>query len=222
MSALLYSKTPQLVSMTTSHLPSTMHQPLSARLWLAPQRALSTLSPQGEMNFRKGRPLLTATRPQSSSFNQVDSYSFVLNIFGPEVKNIYRRQTSGGTFVNGQGTSTDTCSNAVVYTLVNGQLFANASSGTTQFGSNSTDAYTVFTPRLYPAKISGTFAVDSQNNLIWNNASFYNSFAQWCVRSDNSIVAVFVAPSLAPSDCVFVLLNMVRGKHGRNFHISAC
>lgn len=157
--------------------------------------------------------MLIATRSQPlSTFREVDSYSFVLNIFVPEVKNINRRQTSGGGFINGQGTSTDSCANAVVYTLVNGQLFANASSGTTQFGTDANTNYTAFTPQTNPGPITTTFAVDSSNNLIWNNVAFYNNFAQWCVRSDNSIIAVFVAPSLAPSDCIFVQLNLIRCK----------
>jgi hypothetical protein len=66
----------------------------------------------------------------------------------PEVKNIQRRQSPGGGFINRQGTSTDSCANAVVYTLVNGQLFANAISGTTQFGTDANVDYTVFIPEL--------------------------------------------------------------------------
>ena len=123
---------------------------------------------------------------------------------------IVRRQSGGGGFVNGQGTSTDSCTNAVVYTLVNGQLFANTTSSTTQFGTDRGIDFAAFTPRASPGTINSTFAVDAQNNLMWNNVAFYNNFAQWCVRADNTVYAVFVAATLAPSDCVFVQLNMVR------------
>jgi hypothetical protein len=140
----------------------------------------------------------------------VDSYSFILNIFLPQGGDIARRQSSGGVFVNGQGTSTDSCTNAVVYTLVNGQLFANTTSSTTQFGTDPNIDYTPFTPSSTPGTINSTFAVDAQNNLMWNNVAFYNNFAQWCIRADNTIYAVFVASTLAPGDCVFVQLNMVR------------
>lgn len=97
-------------------------------------------------DLRENIFMLIAIRPKSS-FNEVDSYSFVLNISVPEVKNIQRRQSPGGGFINGQGTSTDSCANAAVYTLVNGQLFANVISGTTQFGTDANVDYTVFNPR---------------------------------------------------------------------------
>lgn len=168
----------------------------------------------GKANIRIHCFMLITIRPQpTATFHEIDSYSFVLNVFVPKVENMNKRQTSGGGFLNGQGTSTNTCANAVVYTLINGQLFANASSGTTQFGADLNVNYTLFTPRVNPGAINTTFAVDSQNNLIWNNVAFYNNFAQWCVRADNSINAVFVAPYLAPSDCVFVQLNMIRCKY---------
>lgn len=142
----------------------------------------------------------------------MDSYSFILDVFVPRSADISRRQSGGNGFVNGQGSSTDSCTNAVVYTLVNGQLFANTTSGATQFGTDPNLNYTLFTPSATPGSINGTFAVDSQNNLMWNNVAFYNNFAQWCIRADNTINAVFVASTLAPSDCVFVQLNMVRCK----------
>ncbi len=187
------------------------------------QRPSIKMRRAGKGTLRRQSFMLIATRPQPlSTFHEVDSYSFVLNIFVPEVKNINRRQTVGGGFINGQGTSTDSCANAVVYTLVNGQLFANASSGTTQFGTDANVNFTTFTPQANPGAITSTFAVDSSNNLIWNNVAFYNNFAQWCVRSDNSIFAVFVAPSLAPSDCIFVELSLIRCELWISSQVSPC
>lgn len=98
----------------------------------------------------------------------------------------------------------------MVYTWVNGQLFSNETSSAKQFGTSLGVAYSPFIPQTSPGSIRNTFTVDSQSNLIWNNGSLYNNFAQWCVRSDNSITAVFVALSLAPDDCIFVQLSLVR------------
>lgn len=97
-----------------------------------------------------------------------------------------------------------------MYTLVNGKLFANASTGTTQFGTNSGVDYAVFTPKVDPGPINTAFSVDSQNNLMWNNVAFYNNMASWCILPNNSVVAVFGAPSVAPEDCIFVQLSLVR------------
>lgn len=73
---------------------------------------------------------------------------------------------------------------SILWSMVNSQLFANASSGTTQFGAKPNVNLTLFTPQVNPGAITTTFAVDSQKNLIWNNVAFYNNFVQWCERSD--------------------------------------
>lgn len=119
-----------------------------------------------------------------------------------------KRQTP--VYLGGSGQVTNSCQNAVIYSLVNGQLFANTSSGVTQFSTNAGTTYANFTPSANPGAITTTFSVDSQNNLMWTNPSFYNSFARFCILSDNTIVAVFVDPALAPPDCMFVILSMTR------------
>jgi hypothetical protein len=160
------------------------------------------------------RSLLISIRHQSlATFHEVDSYSFALTIFVPNAGNINQRQTGGFTYVNGQGTSTDSCANAIMYTLINGHLFSNTSSGSTQFGAPANVDYTTFVPQANPGPITTTFSVDAQNNLIWSNVAFYNNFAQWCIRADNTVIAVFVAPNLAPNlapnDCVFIQLSLI-------------
>jgi hypothetical protein len=106
--------------------------------------------------------MLISIRPQPSvAFHAVDSYSFALTIFVPGVVNINQRQTTGVIFVNRQGTSTDSSANTVIYTLVNGHLFANASSGTTEFGTQPNVDFAPFVPQANPGNITTTFAVDS-------------------------------------------------------------
>jgi hypothetical protein len=146
----------------------------------------------------------------SASFEPIDSYSFVLNVFVPQADNLRRRQSGSNGFITNQGSFNDSCADAVVYTLVNGKLFANTTTGATQFGADSGVQCTNFTSSASPGSITTTFAVDSQNNLIWNNVEFYNNLAQWCVRSDDMIVAVLVSSGQAPVDFLFVQLSMVR------------
>lgn len=154
--------------------------------------------------------LISTSYPPTATFHEVDSYSFALTIFVPNAGKINERQTGGSTFVNGQGTSTDSCTNAVMYTLINDHLFFNTSNGATQFGAPSNVKYTTFVPQANPGAIITTFSVDAQNNLIWSNVAFYNNFAQWCIRADNTVIPVFVAPNLAPNDCVFIQLSLIR------------
>ena len=144
----------------------------------------------------------------SPQFQVVDSYSFALSFFVPRAQK-NRRQAAVSGFV-GQGQAVNTCASAVIYTLVNGQLFANSSSGATQFGTSSGTVYANFTPSVSPGNITTVFSVDYANNLMWNNNIFYNNFARFCVLPDNSIVAVFVSPDQAPAGCLFVTLSMIR------------
>ena len=126
----------------------------------------------------------------SPQFSYVNSYSFALMFVPPAQYNRRnRRQTSGGAYL-GQGQAVNTCTAAVIYTLINGQLFANTSSGAAQFGTTPGTPYANFTSSANLGIITSVFSVDSSNNLMWNNVAFYNNFARFCVMPDNSIVAV--------------------------------
>lgn len=113
-------------------------------------------------------------------------------------------------YLAGTGQATDSCANAVVYNLVNGQLFSNSSAGSQQFGTDLGIQYANFTPSSTPGSLTTVFSVDSQNNLLWSNANFYNSQARFCVMRDGTLVAVFDNPLLAPEGCAFVLLSLTR------------
>lgn len=78
------------------------------------------------------------------------------------------------------------------------------------FGTSPGQAYTNFTPSANPGSITTAFSVDSQNNLMWSNSAFYNNMARFCVLADNTIVAVFDDPLLAPRGCLFISLSMTR------------
>jgi hypothetical protein len=120
-----------------------------------------------------------------------------------------KRQSSSG-FVSSNGQGTNSCQDAVVYSFVNGQLFANTTTSATQFGACSGVPYANFTHSANPGDITTVFSMDSQNNLLWGNTAFYNNAAQFCVLSDGTFVAVFIDPTQAPANCLFVALSMTR------------
>src|ERR1700761_2388353 len=111
-----------------------------------------------------------------------------------------RRQSSA--YLGGTGQATDSCADAVVYNLVSGKLFANSSSGALQFGTSTGTTYANFTASANPGDVTTAFSVDTENNLMWSNSAFYNMRARFCVLSDNTIVAVFADPMLAPPNCL--------------------
>lgn len=112
--------------------------------------------------------------------------------------------------MSSNGQATNTCQDAIVYNLVNGQLFANTTTSATQFGTSSSVPYANFTPSANPGDITTVFSVDSENNLLWGNTAFYNNAARFCVLPDGTFVAVFIDPTQAPTNCLFVALSMTR------------
>jgi hypothetical protein len=120
------------------------------------------------------------------------------------------RRQQNSVYLGDSGQTTSSCQSAVVYSLVNGQLFANSTTGSLQFGTSTGTTYANFTPSANPGDITTSFAVDSQNNLLWSNPAFYSNFARFCVMTDTTIISVFGNPALAPSDCLFVSLSMTR------------
>ncbi|ETI20890.1 hypothetical protein G647_07233 [Cladophialophora carrionii CBS 160.54] len=113
-------------------------------------------------------------------------------------------------YLGGTGQATDSCTEAVVYSLVNGRLFANSTSGALQFGTTSGTTYANFTASVNPGDVTTAFSVDMENNLMWSNSASYNMRARFCVLSHSTIISVFGDPMLAPPDCLFVSLSMTR------------
>ncbi len=143
-------------------------------------------------------------------FSYVDGYTFIISMkeISPQGnKNVNAKRQA---VLGGQGQATTSCADAVIYSLMNGQLFANSSSGALQYGTSPGVQYANFTPSASPGSITTLFSVDSQNNLLWSNSNFYNNQAQFCVMPDGMIVAVFVQQAAAPVLCNFVVLSLTR------------
>ncbi len=113
-------------------------------------------------------------------------------------------------YLAGSGQATDSCAGAVVYSLINGQLYANSSSGSQLFSTDPGIQYANFTPSSSPGSLTTTFSVDTQNNLLWSNSNFYNNQARFCVMPDSSLISVFANPAVAPDTCNFVYLSLTR------------
>lgn len=145
----------------------------------------------------------------SPQFSFVDSYNFILS-FTPQTQFKGRLNRRQNTAYIGQGQAVNSCNNAIVYTLVNGQLWANSSTSSLQFGMTPGTPYANFTASANPGNVTTTFSVDSSNNLMWNNIAFYDDFARFCAMPDNTIIAVFSSPEQAPIGCTFVNLDLVR------------
>jgi hypothetical protein len=127
----------------------------------------------------------------------------------------WKRQNSA--YYGGNGQATDSCTNAVVFFLSQGRLFANSSTQSLQFGTNPGVTYANFTPSANPGSITTLFSLDTQNSLSWTNESFYNYQARFCVTYDSNLIAVFGDPSLAPAGCLFVVLTLSRLESCANF-----
>ena len=113
-------------------------------------------------------------------------------------------------YLAGPGQATDSCTNAVVYNLVNDMLFANSSTANQLFGTTTGTQYANFTASDNPGNITTVFSVDGQNNLLWSNSDFYNNQARFCVMADNALMAVFTIPGDGPTGCLYVLLSLTR------------
>ena len=163
---------------------------------------------QRKTDFPSLPSLANASRHSSPQFTYVDGFSFILSMtFQKQVNGLVKRQSA---YLAGSGQATDSCSNAVVYNLVNGQLFANSTAGGQQFSADAGVHYSNFTPSATPGSVTTTFSVDAQNNLLWSNTNFYNNQARFCVMPDNTLVAVFDDPVIAPASCNFVSLSLNR------------
>ena len=131
-----------------------------------------------------------------------------LFVLGLRTERQFRKRQNA--FLNGVGQATDSCTNAVIFSLTRGQLFLNGTDQTLQFGTNPGVVYANFTPSENPGSITTTFGVDTQGNLLWENPAFYNFQARFCVTADSDLIAVFGDPALAPTGCMFVVLTLSR------------
>ena len=137
--------------------------------------------------------------------NDAPFFLLSLNI-GP-----FRAKRQSTTPIVGQnGGATHSCSNALIFTLSDGQLYANGTGALLQYGADTGVPYADLSPSVAPGPIRSALSVDADYNLVWSNSAFFDGRASFCVTATGTIVAVFVAPELGPQGCTFLNLKLSR------------
>lgn len=122
------------------------------------------------------------------------------------------RRRQSPSFVNYRGRSTTYCKEASAYYLYQGQLFVEYSNGTVaQFSTTTGAAYSLFTPSTTPGNILTTFSISTTGSLLWNNDSFFNGGALFCLLPSGDLVAVF-QQAAQPESCVYIDLTVTACK----------
>ncbi|KPI35120.1 uncharacterized protein AB675_1316, partial [Cyphellophora attinorum] len=184
-----------------------------------PSTSGQTTSSTSSVGFVEASPstTLTATPPASSTpfvlspddGIPIDQRLFIFSIDLSPGWHPQKRQSAA--YIDTSGQTTGDCTNAVVFSITSdGQLFANTSSGSLQFGTDPGVPYQNFTASATPGSIVSFFSVDPENNLMWANTAFFTNMARFCVQPSGNLLAVFIDPSQAPSDCTFVQLSLNR------------
>ena len=132
---------------------------------------------------------------------------FTLRVAANHLSSKRRRQADS--FVSYNGRTTTSCTQASILTIYNGQLFITYANGTVaQFSANAGDAYDSFLPSTTPGNTATTFSLSNAGTLLWNNPSFFNGNALFCLLPSGEIIAVF-QQGAQPTSCVFIDLTIV-------------
>lgn len=118
-----------------------------------------------------------------------------------------QKRQAGFSYVGSDGTMTTDCTNAPIYSLVNGQLFAVQSGITYQFSAQLGLSYQRFVPTVVPGPITTTFSFAASNVLQWTNAQFFNGEASFCSMANGTVYAVFTEGG-QPFGCFYIALNL--------------
>ncbi|QIW94854.1 hypothetical protein AMS68_000372 [Peltaster fructicola] len=193
-SSLLYE---QAVSINTEVLTNTTFNPIP-QVALTVTDAPTSIDTITTLTWTSTVPVQHADTPLPSTF---------VLISGQQGK---QKRQSGTTYIAPGGTLTQDCAYAVQYSIVNGQLIANASDGTIYYYSTSPGvAYSPFVATTVPGSISTTFNITEAFILTWRNTQFYNGEASFC-SVDGSIYAVFQQGE-EPDGCFFAPLSPAYG-----------
>ncbi|KAJ8610157.1 hypothetical protein MRB53_038764 [Persea americana] len=143
------------------------------------------------------------TKSSSSAAPTSTSESFFLTApnLGPGLK----RQAFNYDYVTANGSTTDDCTKAIQYSIVNGMLAANVNGQLYYYSTTPNTAYQQFLPSAPAGSINTTFSIITNQDkkvLQWANTAFYNSLATFCATSDGTIYAVFQY-NTQPSGCFF-------------------
>lgn len=127
--------------------------------------------------------------------------------------NRLHQKRQSGFYMNANGTVSNDCSSAPIYTIKNGVLTATINNVVYYYSTNPGVASAQFVPSQTPGSITTSFSATSNGQLSWFNSQFYNGQAQFCSLSNGTVYAVFQQDA-APSGCMYIQLSL--------FSVSSC
>ena len=107
-----------------------------------------------------------------------------------KARQVEKRQ-SGSYFVSSEGTITNDCTTAPIYTAKNGVLTATVNGVVYTYSTSAGVGYAPFVPSTVPGSITTAFTIGANAVLQWQNEAFYNGQANFCAVQNGTIYAVF-------------------------------
>lgn len=105
-------------------------------------------------------------------------------------RQVEKRQ-SGSYFVSSEGTITNDCTTAPIYTARNGVLTATVNGVVYTYSTSTGARFAPFVPSTIPGSITTAFTIGANAVLQWQNEAFYNGQANFCAVQNGTIYAVF-------------------------------
>lgn len=121
-------------------------------------------------------------------------------------RQIEKRQ-SGSYFVSSEGTITNDCTTAPIYTARNGVLTATVNGVVYTYSTSTGARFAPFVPSTIPGSITTAFTIGANAVLQWQYEAFYNGQANFCAVQNGTIYAVFAQDAQPqgyrlPRDCL--------------------
>lgn len=124
-----------------------------------------------------------------------------------------QKRQSGSYFVSSDGTITNDCTTAPIYTARNGVLTASVNGVVYTYSTSAGVGYAPFVPSTIPGSITTSFTIGANALLQWQNPAFFNGQASFCALQNGTVYAVF-AQDAQPQGCLFISLSL--------FEVSSC
>jgi hypothetical protein len=163
--------------------------------------AIDDAIPQSQHLFRSTAPSPMPTQA---------SDTFVLVALRPQQN---QKRQSGSYYVNSDGTITNDCTAAPIYTAKNGVLTATVNGVVYTYSTSAGVGFAPFVPSTVPGSITTAFKIGANAVLQWQNQAFFNGQASFCALQNGTVYAVF-AENAQPQGCLFIQLSL--------FEVSSC
>jgi len=123
----------------------------------------------------------------------------------------YKRQ-SGQYLLSLNGTITNDCTQAPVYSISSsGVLTATVGGVTYTYSTSDGVTFEQFVASTVPGDITTSFSMGSNGVLAWLNPAFDNGQASFCAMNNGTVYVVF-QQAAAPSGCLFIQLSLFSGQ----------